>query len=348
MTEVELKNEIKSGLCGTYLIAGEEEYLKKYYLSLMRDSIVSDEMSKSFNHSVFSYIDTAFTSISDSLATAPFMQESRLTELSSFNFNSAKESALKELAKIIEGIEDPEESIFIIYATSEELDTSKGSKALQNIAKILPADIKTVIFEKSTPQKLANWAKRHFHAEGIRIDDNTAAYLIEHVGRSMRTLDSEISKLSAFKHAKGEDIVSIDDIKTVCPKSSEIGAFALANSLLYSNTAETFYILGEYKKTQPELKPKVILAQMVSIYRTLILISSLAGAGCGAEDIAKKLTLHEYKAKLYLNQAKNIPEGQLERILSLCIEADENMKSSADDSVILEMLLCRIASECRR
>ena len=43
MTEAELRNEIKTGLSGVYLLAGEEEYLKRHYLLRMRESVLSEE-----------------------------------------------------------------------------------------------------------------------------------------------------------------------------------------------------------------------------------------------------------------------------------------------------------------
>ena len=36
MTEVQLRRELKEGLCGAYLFYGDEEYLKNFYLSAAR------------------------------------------------------------------------------------------------------------------------------------------------------------------------------------------------------------------------------------------------------------------------------------------------------------------------
>ena len=50
----EYKNKLKSGeLGGVYIFAGEEDYLKRYYLGELRRACLTDEAFAVFNHSVF-------------------------------------------------------------------------------------------------------------------------------------------------------------------------------------------------------------------------------------------------------------------------------------------------------
>ena len=47
------KEKLKTGdLRGWYVFAGEEDYLKKHYLTKLREAIVSDETFALFNHTV--------------------------------------------------------------------------------------------------------------------------------------------------------------------------------------------------------------------------------------------------------------------------------------------------------
>ena len=38
---------------GWYIFAGEEEYLKRHYLALLRDAVIRDEATAAFNYTMF-------------------------------------------------------------------------------------------------------------------------------------------------------------------------------------------------------------------------------------------------------------------------------------------------------
>lgn len=348
MTEAELRAEIKAGVSGVYLLAGEEEYLKRYYLSEIRKSVLVEESLAGFNHTKVSYLDGGFGTLSDSVSQSPFMQEKRLCELSGFNFNSAKDGVLTQLRAIIDEASDNDECVLVIYAECDMLDMSKGSRTSKKVMKFLGDSVKSVVFEKTTPQKLSNWIKRHFAHDGINISDSECLYMIDRCGRSMEMLASEIDKVCAYKHYNDSNTVTRDDITYLCPRNEEIGAFALANAVLDSNSAEIFRILGENKKSGAELKPKAILSSVCSTYMSLCTIKELCEQGADEQTIAKKMNIHEYKAKLYAKTARAIPTQKLERAIELCVAADTDMKLTSSDRIALERLLCSIATECRR
>ncbi len=348
MTEQELKNEIKKGLSGVYLLAGEEEYLKRYYLLRMRESVLTEEGLESFNHTVVDFSDGCFGTLINDISTAPFMQEKRLNELVGFNFNSAKDNQLKTLAEIVGEACENDECVFIIYADTDLYDVSKGSRAQAKVRAALGDKVKTVVFDKSTPQKLAVWIRRHVEHEGLVISDFDCSFMVERCGRSMQMLSGEIEKLCAYKHSRSEIEIKREDIIYICAKVEEIGAFALANSVLSGDTAELFRVLGEYKRGDNDIKPKGVLSSVCSVYGSLYQIKELSDGGLDEAAISKKLKIHEYKVKLYAKTARNIPSQKLERAMELCVEADSEMKLGFSDFIALERLLCSIAAECRR
>ena len=342
MTEAELRAEIKNGPSGVYLLAGEEEYLTRYYLTQIRGAVLGDGSFDSFNHTEVNYLDGGFGSLAEAVGMTPFMAEMRLCELSGFNFNSAKDNQLKALRSIIDEALANEENVLVIYADTDLYDVSKGSKAQKKVTAALGGEVKQVVFDKTTPQKLANWIKRHFTHEGLDASDDVCAYMVDRCGRSMQLLSTEIDKVCAYKHSKGEKNVSREDITYLCPRNEEIGAFALANALLDGNKKELFRVLGENKKSGSALKPKIILASVSSVYVNLSMIKELAESGESETAIAKKLGIHEYKVKLYARTAKSIPSQKLEQIVAMCNEADSEMKLLYSDEIVLERLLCAI------
>ncbi len=339
--------DLRASLCGTlsgvYLIAGEEEYLKHHYLSQIRSSVLGDESLAGFNHTQVNYLDGGFGSLSEAVTMTPFMAERRLCELSGFNFNQAKDSLLKQLRGIVDSTLENEECVLVLYADADLYDTQKGSKTHKKVTAALGEDVRVLVLDKTTPQKLAAWISRHFVHEKLEISESDCLFMVQRCGRSMQLLAHEIDKVAAYKHQKGESRVSRDDIIYLCPKNEEIGAFALANALLEANTKELFRILAENKKSGYELKPKSILASICSVYITLSQVKELCEAGADEAAIAKKLKIHEYKAKLYAKTAKTIPAQRLETAVALCVEADSDMKLLYSDEIVLERLLCSIS-----
>ena len=64
----ELKTRLKDGkLGGWYILAGEEDYLKKYYLTKIREAIVTDEAFATFNHTVYDGAEVNFAAIRDDI-----------------------------------------------------------------------------------------------------------------------------------------------------------------------------------------------------------------------------------------------------------------------------------------
>lgn len=343
MTEAELRAEIKQGLKGVYLLAGEEEYLKHYYLSEMRKAILGDGSFASFNHTQINYLDGGFGSLAEAVGMTPFMADSRLCELSGFNYNSAKDNLLKALRSIVDEALGNDECVLVLYADTDLLEAQKGSKALAKVTKALGGSVKQVIFEKTTPQKLANWIKRHFTHEGLNISDADCLYMVDRCGRGMQLLSGEIDKVCAYKHSKGESTVTREDIAYLCPRNEEIGAFALSNALLASDTKEIFRILGENKKSGSDLKPKAVLTSVSATYTSMAIAKMMSEQGYDEAAIAKKLGVHEYKAKLYVRASKNHSAQKLEEAAMLCTQADTDMKLMYSDEIVLERLLCAIA-----
>lgn len=344
MTSAELVAEIKNGPSGVYLLAGEEEYLKSYYRGELRRAVLGEGDFDSFNHTQINYLDGGFGNLAEAVGMTPFMAELRLCELSGFNFNSAKDNLLKALRSIVDQALDSGECVLVIYADTDMYDVSKGSRVQKKVTAALGEQVKQVIFDKTTPQKLTNWIGRHFAHEKIEISADTCAYMVERCGRSMQLLAGEIDKVCAYKHACSETTVSREDIDYLCPKNEEIGAFALANALLNGDTRELFRVLGENKKSGSELKPKSILSSVSSVYIKLSMIKELTEAGVSEAQIAKKLNIHEYTVKLHSKVAKSIPSQKLEQIVAMCTEADSEMKQLYSDEIVLERLLCAIAA----
>ena len=88
----DLKARLKAGKPdGWYIFAGEEDYLKNFYLAELRRSVLADGTGlEAFNHTVFDALDMDFGSLSEAIQSPPMMQEYKLIEWRFANLNALK------------------------------------------------------------------------------------------------------------------------------------------------------------------------------------------------------------------------------------------------------------------
>ena len=119
----DFKSRLKSGSpTGWYIFAGEEDYLKKFYLSELRRSILGDDDLglAVFNHVVFDAMDMDIAALAEAIESPPMMQEYKLIEWRFANITDMKESEIKAFSdKIFTLKEDFPSAVFAIMTAKE-------------------------------------------------------------------------------------------------------------------------------------------------------------------------------------------------------------------------------------
>ena len=94
----ELKEFVKKGsVFGVYLFAGEEDYLKRYYLGEFRRILITDEAAVPFTHFVFEGATVDFDKLSDAVSTPSFFGDAKLVEWHHADFEKMGEKELNAL-----------------------------------------------------------------------------------------------------------------------------------------------------------------------------------------------------------------------------------------------------------
>ena len=93
MDAQDLRARIKSGnLAGWYLMCGEEDYLKKYYMNELRAVIVADEAFAPFNYAAYDGEDINFGEVAEHIKSPPMMSDYKLIEWRFASLDGLKES----------------------------------------------------------------------------------------------------------------------------------------------------------------------------------------------------------------------------------------------------------------
>ena len=334
----EFKAKLKSGeLAGWYILAGEEDYLKKYYLKSLRDSIVSDETFALFNYVSYDGGDVDLAAIKEAIKSPPMMSDYKLIEWKFANLDAMREGERDALISLFELRQSYPYSVFAIMTTADGFDTGT-QKRPSKLASRLSEGFDILSFSKSTDAQLLSWLKKHFDAEGIGVDLQTLNALLFRVGHSMEVLNNEVSKLCYYAKANNRSSVTQADVEEVSSSTVECDAFALSNAITDKNISAAFTALTDLKMRR--IEPPAIIAMLERTYGELMSVALMLSEGAGASDIETMLKLHPFKAKLAISAAKKLGVKKIADALSSLRKIDASSKSGGMNGYgVIEMFI---------
>ena len=321
----ELKARIKSGeLSGFYLLSGEEDYLKKYYLSEIRRTVICDEVFAPFNHVVYDGQDIDLASVAEDIKSPPMMADYKLIEWRFADLDSLKESEKSALESLFELKEEYPSAIFAVTSTADGFDAGTPKKPSKLYTR-LKAGFDIIDFPRSTESQLLSWLKKHFDAEGVGVDAETLGALLFRSGRSMEVLNNEVIKLCAYAKANGKDRVGTAEVEAIASPTTECDAFALSSAVIEKNIARAFFALSDLKARRVE--PTAVIAMLERTYSDLVSVALILEEGGNVGVVESLLKFHPFKAKLYVSAAKKMGAARLADSLSELRRLDASSKS---------------------
>lgn len=314
----ELKSRLRSGdMGGCYLLGGEEDYLKKYYLGQIRLAVLGEDQIDPFAHSVFDGPELDFGALEESVKSPPMMWDKKLIEWRYPNFDKMKDGELELLDRLLTLLgENP--SVTLVFLVNEgdiDLGTPKRESKL---AKRLGQSVNLLRFDRSTDTQLLPWLKKHFDSRGVEVGRGELEALIFRSGHSMTALHGEVTKLCAYATVRsGRDgqppRITVADVENVASSIPESEAFALSNAILQRDKVAAYRALEEMKLRRVD--PIVIMAMMSKTYNDIAMISMMIKEGLDQKDLAEATGMNAYRLKLYLGAAKSFDRGRGVRIL---------------------------------
>ena len=326
MTLNEFNARLKSANpCGWYIFSGEEDYLKRFYHTKLREAVLeADTGFDVFNHTSFEGQDIDFGALAEAIQSPPFMSDYKFIEWRFASLSSLKESELKILEEEIFPLkQDFPSSIFAITTTVEGFDIGTVKRP-SRLAKLMSGAFDILDFPKSTEAQLLSWLKKHFDSEGIKVTLDSLGAMLFRVGHAMTPLKNEVDKLSAYLKANGRDNLTREDVELVCQSSPECDAFAIQNAIIESDANKAFMALADMKARRVE--PQVIIGMLSKTLSTLSSVSLLADEGENFESIKNLLGISAYPLQLYLGAAKKLGTKKINESLAALLKADAASK----------------------
>lgn len=336
LTEQEFKKMLSSGelpmLC---LVMGDEDYLKKHYVSQLEKKSVDEAMAQ-FNLHRINGENFVFDNLYQVAQSMPFMSEKNCVVIKDLAVDKMKNDDFEVLLDLLG--DPPETCVMVFWMDSIALDEKKDKtkafiKAVDDAGVVLRLDKMsgTQLFKL-----LENGAKKR----GCEMSRDVSTYLVKRVGDELNMLLNELEKLCFYK---GEGELTRRDIDAVCVRSLDASVFDLAKALVSGTAAQAFGILGDLL-AQKE-KPVVILGTLISSYVDMYRAQIALNAGEAADAAAQVFNYkrREFRLKNAARSSSQMSMEQLRNCLEILADADMRIKSTAlDERRILEETMLKL------
>lgn len=342
----DFRRSLKKGLSGGYFFFGDEDYMKLHALDEARKSVCADESFSFFNDIRLDPVRFDASSLLDALAPLPMMSDKKVVSVSGLDMSAMKASELDDLYDVLSQLNEYDYNVLIISVTNDGFDEgylpNKPSKAFSSITKHLCP----VKFDMIAPARLGAWCEKHFLHNGVKCSPEVSSALVARVGSSMFALSAEIDKLSYYVLENMRDTVTIPDVEKVTCAALGGSAFALTNALLEGKREAALWALAVLKNQKEE--PANILGEISRTITNISLVKAMLSDGKTPAEISSILTPKPFKINayvtksLYIPAAKNISKERLRRAVTLCAEADADVKRAMQGYTPIERLLCSL------
>ncbi len=318
------KAKLKSGdLSGVYVFAGEEDYLKRYYLGELRRLCALDEAMAVFNHSVYDGKEISFSQIMEDIKSPPMMSDYKLIEWHHADFTALSDSEVELFLDLCGMIKDYPYAVVAFSLIPEGFDLYSKKKKAMALKKV-QTEANFLLFNKSTDSQLFSWLKKHFDANGVAVNLDTLKALLFRSGRNMDVLEKEVKKISYMVLSRGRSVATPEDVTEAASSTPECDTFAFSNAITERNKALAFSALEEMKVRRVD--PIVIMAMMSRTFSELLLVANALSEGMGIGDIEEKYKIKRFKLQHQISAVKKYGREKLSEIISELARIDAASK----------------------
>ena len=173
-----LKGDLAQKTPGSfYVLYGEEDYLRRYYLSMLRRQLV-DGPTEDFNFHRLTSENFSMQVLSESLEALPMMAERTMIQVDDVDLFALPEDDRTQLAALFSDIPDYA-CLVLVYADF------KPDKRKKKLWDAMEKNAVLAEFAYQTERDLTAWIVRHFRAEKKNISPALCGYLLQRCGSSM-------------------------------------------------------------------------------------------------------------------------------------------------------------------
>ena len=303
-----------------YLLYGEENFLKTSYKNKLKAAIIGDDTMN------FSYFEGKGLNLDELIRmadTMPFFTEKRLilVEESGFFKNSAEVLA--------EYLPTMPESTCLLFVESQVDKRNRMYKKVKELG--YPAEL-----ARQSSTELARWAAGLLSKEGRKITGHTMELFLSKTGDDMENIRMELEKLIAY--TMGREIITDDDVETICTVRVTNKIFEMVSAIVGRQTRKAIDLYDDLLTLKEP--PMRILFLIARQFNQLLQVKELMAKGMDKAAIAARLKIQPFVVGKIMPQARQFSREQILSYVTLCVEAEEAVKSGRlQDRLAVELLI---------
>lgn len=345
IAEAQLRKQISSGeFLNTYVIFGNETYLKQYYVNKIIHKAVGD--ATAFNYVRFNgTVDPR--ELNDAVSQLPFLCEKRCVVVCDFDVEDARADQLEGIYSILD--QQIETTVLIFWFDTIGVNPKKAPKLTRLVERCEKNRGVGVQLDQRSETELIKMLKNSAEKRGCRMEPTVCRHMLEVCGRDLLTLQSELEKLCFY--APGESI-TCDMINRICVRTVDAGVYDLTRAIHAKNADRAMEIIADlfFEKVDPVVILSVLAGCYIDMYRA----KAAENAGLKPREIADDFGY--YGRNFVLDNASAAARGltmsQLSACLDTLMQADRALKSArAQDKTgyartvleqtVVKLMLCR-------
>jgi DNA polymerase-3 subunit delta len=327
MSLTDLKNHIKSGeFAPLYLFAGEESYLMRHYLSLVKGKLLNG--FEDMDLSVFDGKKTVLSDFDEAVCSFPFAASRKLVVIKDLSLAKSNE-IVSYLAK--EGV--PESATVIVYEEAPAVAASSDE------AKRFAKDTGAVVcsFDPLKESEQTDWIIRYFAAAKKNISRQNAELIVSYLPAVQDLIKNECDKL--ISRCERNEIRREDIVEMIVPSVDSKG-WQLSAAIVNNDVKGALKLIDDLYVMKTE--ESVIAASVYRAYSDMLAVKTAVLSGknpAAAESFTK---LKPFVCQKYAAAVKDLPLSYFSKCLSDCLECDRDLKSkSIDKRARIETLIVK-------
>ncbi len=320
-----LNQDIKTGqFHHMYLLYGEEAYLRISFRNKLREAMVGDD---TMNYHYYTGKNIDVLAVKDMAETMPFFAQRRLIVIED---SGLFKSAAEDWVSLVEHLSETTCLIFV------ETEVDKRSRLYKKISTLGYC----ACFMRQTEAQLGRWILGLLGQQQVKITKEALDALLERTGTDMECIKNETAKLVSY--CMGKEGITVKDVETVCAERLENRVFQMIEAMAAGQEGAAlslYYDLLALK--EPSMRILYLIARQMN---QLLMVRELSASGSSRDQIAGALKLKPFIAGKLVGQARAFSVNQLKQYVTLCVEAEESVKTGKlGERLAVELVLVQIA-----
>lgn len=333
-----LEGEVKKGkIDNSYIFCGLDEELIKEGISLVVNNTV-DKSLLDLNYIRLDGLTTTFDDIMNACETMPFMGDKKVVVVyrASFLKDKTDSAGTKTYNEILKYLKDlpPYTVLIMYYLFNDKRDTPKKSNKVKALDKVS----KVVYFDKLKKDRYYKKVEEVFKEKGKEIGKIELRYFAEKVQNNFDIIRRESDKLISYV---GDRAITKNDIDKLIANSSEDDIFDLVDFISQKKVEKALDLL--YELLSKSDQHMLIISNIENNFKRLYEIKILVQNGARINDISSKFKLPTFVCEKLINQCSKFSVKQLQRLMEICLETENKIKTSGvDKNMEMELMIFNI------